>query len=62
MERPLTGHIRLDDGPQNVDKYEGAGGYQALRKALRGTAPAEVTNLVKDSKLRGRGGAGFPPA
>jgi len=59
-ERPLTGHIRLDDGPQSVERYESAGGYQALRKALGGIAPAEVTNLVKDSKLRGRGGAGFP--
>ena len=35
------------------------GGYVALRQAL-GMAPDEVTNVVKESGLRGRGGAGFP--
>ncbi|HLG19224.1 MAG TPA: NADH-quinone oxidoreductase subunit NuoF [Bdellovibrionota bacterium] len=38
--------------------YEGAGGYEGLRKALK-MKPAEVTELVKASGLRGRGGAGF---
>ena len=40
--------------------YERAGGYQALRKALVKNAPADVTEIVKKSGLRGRGGAGFP--
>jgi len=39
--------------------YESQGGYKALRTAL-GMAPDDVTNLVKDANLRGRGGAGFP--
>ena len=39
--------------------YEQNGGYGALRKAL-GMAPAEVTEIVKKSGLRGRGGACFP--
>ena len=39
--------------------YEKTGGYDALRKALTMT-PDEVTTEVKDSGLRGRGGAGFP--
>jgi NADH-quinone oxidoreductase subunit F len=39
--------------------YKKAGGYKALAKALKMT-PAEVTGVVKDSGLRGRGGAGFP--
>lgn len=34
-------------------------GYQALEKAL-GMQPAEITQMVKDAVLRGRGGAGFP--
>ena len=39
--------------------YEANGGYAGLRKALA-MAPADVVTAVKDSGLRGRGGAGFP--
>ena len=40
--------------------YEKAGGFVALRKALKEMTPQEVTEEVKKSGLRGRGGAGFP--
>jgi NADH-quinone oxidoreductase subunit F len=60
MERPLTQHIRPGEEPLDLQGYEQAGGYQALRKALREMAPGDVTQVVKDSNLKGRGGAGFP--
>src|ERR671925_1481768 len=60
MERPLTQNIRPGEEPPDLQAYERAGGYQAVRKALRSMAPQEVTELVKEANLRGRGGAGFP--
>ncbi len=60
MEKPLTKNIRANEEPFNLDEYERAGGYQAVRRALKELTPAEVQQMVKDSNLRGRGGAGFP--
>src|SRR3712207_9234270 len=59
MERPLTQHISFDRKPLNLQEYEKVGGYQSVRKVLQELTPEGVINLVKDSNLRGRGGAGF---
>src|SRR5215475_10561637 len=60
MEKPLTKNILADREPPNPKEYEQAGGYRAARKALLSMSPQEVTEVVKNSNLRGRGGAGFP--
>ena len=42
------------------DEYRSEGGFAALEQALTGMAPGDVQQVVIDSGLRGRGGAGFP--
>jgi NADH-quinone oxidoreductase subunit F len=46
--------------PRNIDDYIGIGGYSTLAKALFEMKPQEIIEAVKQSNLRGRGGAGFP--
>lgn len=43
-----------------IDEYRQSGGYQALATALQRYSPKEVQQIVIDSGLQGRGGAGFP--
>ena len=46
--------------PENIDEYIGTRGYEALGKVLTSMTPDEVIQVILDSGLRGRGGAGFP--
>src|ERR687894_535302 len=57
--RVLTANI---DKPNStsIETYLADGGYESARKALA-MKPEEVIQIVKDSELRGRGGAGFSP-
>jgi NADH-quinone oxidoreductase subunit F len=46
--------------PEKIDEYIARDGYKALAKALTEMTPEEIITEVKNSGLRGRGGAGFP--
>ncbi len=45
--------------PENIDEYIRRGGYKAMEKAIFQMKPEEIIKEVKESGLRGRGGAGF---
>ena len=58
------GRIVLDNcgkiNPEDIEEYIGTGGYEALGTVLKEKTPEEVIQIMKDSGLKGRGGAGFP--
>jgi len=57
-ERVLLRHLDVPD-IRKLEVYLAHGGYEAARQALTTMKPEEVTEQVKASNLRGRGGAGF---
>lgn len=46
--------------PESIEEYIIMGGYKALEKCIFELDNQEIIDIIKDSKLRGRGGAGFP--
>jgi NADH-quinone oxidoreductase subunit F len=60
-KRPMV-LLRHRDIPDidNLEVYRQSGGFEAYHKAVTSMKPEDVTNVVKASGLRGRGGAGFP--
>lgn len=59
MEKILLRNVGLPNS-EKIGVYMDNGGYRAVRKALLEYTPGELIEIVKQSKLRGRGGAGFP--
>lgn len=60
MGKKLLIHNDKVPGINTYDVYRAHGGYASVEKALKSMAPDQVTEEVKKSGLRGRGGAGFP--
>ena len=57
----LTKHMReFPENSHKIEIYENNNGYDALKKVLKEGNPENVINEIKDSNIRGRGGAGFP--
>jgi NADH-quinone oxidoreductase subunit F len=59
MEYVLLRHREIQD-INDIEVYKNNGGFEAFKKAVTKMKPTEVTEVVKNSGLRGRGGAGFP--
>ena len=60
---PLTEPILLqksDGPPWDLEAYRRLGGYEAWGKCVKGLSSVDIVNELKQSGLRGRGGAGFP--
>lgn len=59
QERVVLRHCGIIN-PENIDDYIAIGGYEATKKVVTTMTPDEVIAVIKESGLRGRGGAGFP--
>ncbi|MFA6168862.1 MAG: NADH-quinone oxidoreductase subunit F, partial [Gemmatimonadaceae bacterium] len=58
-ETPIISKYFGDPEARTLEGWKARGGYKALPQALA-TDPVAIQNVVKESGLRGRGGAGFP--
>ncbi len=59
VEECVFSKIR-EPGRSTLDGYRATGGYEGLTRAVKDLTPEEVIDLIAESKLAGRGGAGFP--
>ncbi len=57
---PIATEYRGILNPIDIEEYRSRGGFASIRKALLEMTPEEVIHEVRDSGIRGRGGAGFP--
>lgn len=60
LATPLTRNVTADRRPTDFVAYTANGGYRALQQTIGKLSPSESLQIIKDSNLRGRGGAGFP--
>jgi NADH:ubiquinone oxidoreductase subunit F (NADH-binding)/Pyruvate/2-oxoacid:ferredoxin oxidoreductase delta subunit len=59
--RRLTRNFGLTD-PHSIDQYIAREGYRSFIKAISNYTASDITEIIEQSGLRGRGGAGFPAA
>ena len=59
-DQPLTKNIDMSRAPFDIGQYRQAQGYDAVLRMFKEMAPSDVLEMVKNSGLKGRGGAGFP--
>ncbi|MGC9355331.1 MAG: NAD(P)H-dependent oxidoreductase subunit E, partial [Mariniphaga sp.] len=57
---PIATEYRGIINPLDIEEYQRRGGFSALKKMFETLSPDEVVTEVKNSGIRGRGGAGFP--
>lgn len=57
---PIATEYRGIINPLDIKEYQSRGGFAAVKKVLESLSPDEVIAEVKNSGIRGRGGAGFP--
>lgn len=57
---PIATEYRGIINPVDIEEYQQRGGFSGLRRMFEKFAPEEVVGEVKNSEIRGRGGAGFP--
>jgi NADH-quinone oxidoreductase subunit F len=60
ISNPLTQNINANRDPVAMEAFEANNGYVAMKKAITEMSPADCLDTIKESGLRGRGGAGFP--
>ena len=59
QQRNVLAHCGRVD-PKRIEDAVARGGYAAMARALTSTSPEQIIDEVRESGLRGRGGAGFP--
>ena len=57
---PIATEFRGLINPLDLEEYEQRGGFKALKKVFKEFTPTQVIAKIKESGIRGRGGAGFP--
>jgi len=57
---PIATRYRGIINPLDIEEYKAHDGFEALKSCLTSLSSEEIIQTIKDSGLRGRGGAGFP--